>query len=111
MLSVLGPTVLIVLQLGQIGAILSNIDTDDPGRPCSVDGRSGVCMYSMVCTFAKGTHLGTCRYIVDLMMTFLRLLFSGTALYLGVAANCHSHKLRLWLMRILSGGTRLTIYH
>ena len=26
-----------------------------------MNGRTGLCMYSMLCTFAKGTHLGTCR--------------------------------------------------
>ena len=32
-----------------------------PGRECSINGRTGVCTYSMMCTFAGGTHLGTCR--------------------------------------------------
>ena len=52
--------VVTLLKLGQISAILSDIDNS--GRPCSVHGSYGVCMYSMVCTFNKGIHLGTCRY-------------------------------------------------
>ena len=42
-------------------AILSDLTSGEPGRECNVNGRTGLCMYSMVCTFAKGTHLGTCR--------------------------------------------------
>ena len=37
------------------------VDAESPGRSCMVHGRSGVCMYSMVCTYAGGQHLGTCR--------------------------------------------------
>ena len=37
------------------------VDAESPGRSCTVHGRSGVCMYSMVCTYAGGQHLGTCR--------------------------------------------------
>jgi len=57
----MGHFILATLQVGQMSAILSKIETGNPGRPCSVHGSYGVCMYSMVCTFAKGTHLGTCR--------------------------------------------------
>ena len=74
MLPVLGPTVITVLHLGLVRGILSDINADNPGRPCSVDGRSGVCMYSMVCTFAKGTHLGTCRYVIrDILPVNIRI--------------------------------------
>ena len=31
------------------------------GQQCEVAGRGGVCTYSMLCTFARGEHLGTCR--------------------------------------------------
>ena len=61
----LGPTLLCLLlssllvDRGQ--TILSDLTSGDPGRECNVNGRKGVCMYSMVCTFANGTHLGTCR--------------------------------------------------
>jgi len=61
MVSDLSRAVLTMMQMGHISAILSKIEAGSPGRPCSVDGSFGVCMYSMVCTFAKGTHLGTCR--------------------------------------------------
>ena len=37
------------------------LDAESPGRSCMVHGRTGVCMYSMVCTYAGGQHLGTCR--------------------------------------------------
>ena len=48
-----------LLDRGQ--TILSDLQSGDPGRECNVNGRTGVCMYSMVCTFNNGTHLGTCR--------------------------------------------------
>lgn len=60
-LSVLGPTLITILQAGLVRGILYEINKDNPGRPCSVDGRSGVCTYSMVCKFNKGIPLGTCR--------------------------------------------------
>jgi len=59
--SLVANALLMAVLWGSTAAILSDIQTKDPGRPCSVHGRNGVCMYSMVCTFAKGTHLGTCR--------------------------------------------------
>ena len=52
----------LLVSRGQLGqAILSDLQSGEEGRECNVNGRTGLCMYSMVCTFAKGTHLGTCR--------------------------------------------------
>jgi len=44
-------------------AIISDIESllSGSGQSCSVGGTEGLCTYSMLCTFAKGTHLGTCR--------------------------------------------------
>ena len=62
MLARLGPTVLSLLLHCRVAeSILSSLDSGEPGRECGVNGRTGVCMYSMLCTFANGTHLGTCR--------------------------------------------------
>ena len=58
----LAPAVLCLLLQCQVGeTILSSLTSGEPGRECNVNGRTGLCMYSMLCTFANGTHLGTCR--------------------------------------------------
>lgn len=55
------PLLYLLLHCHLVESILSSLTTGDPGRECNVNGRTGVCMYSMLCTFANGTHLGTCR--------------------------------------------------
>lgn len=35
--------------------------SDIRGRDCAINGRSGICMYSLMCNFANGIHLGLCR--------------------------------------------------
>ena len=37
------------------------LESGEGGRGCSVHGVEGVCVYSMVCSYAGGRHLGTCR--------------------------------------------------
>ena len=64
MLPKLGSTIIYLFfqtYLIPINGILSNLNDKVSGRECNINGRVGVCTYSMLCTFAKGTHLGTCR--------------------------------------------------
>ena len=83
--------VVTLLKLGQISAILSDIDNS--GRPCSVHGSYGVCMYSMVCTFNKGIHLGTCRYLSQhYYQATHNTTIIGTGSYLAVVASFLSHR-------------------
>ena len=44
-----------------VSAILSDLKDRDSATVCSINGQDGVCTYNMLCTFAGGTHLGTCR--------------------------------------------------
>ena len=63
---------LLILWLSASEAFLKGfdfVDAESPGRSCMVHGRTGVCMYSMVCTYAGGQHLGTCRWLQDKHLT------------------------------------------
>jgi len=58
------PFTLVLFLLPTIHLLLQGFDMLEsgvPGRECSVHGVEGVCVYSMVCTYAGGRHLGTCR--------------------------------------------------
>ena len=84
---------LLILRLSASDAFLKGfdfVDAESPGRSCMVHGRTGVCMYSMVCTYAGGQHLGTCRSplqklfyleIINLSSCLLRCNFPSFSSY------------------------------